>query len=169
MRELLLSRAVRRIVADPAFTALVGTDIGRDPKVTDAWHGGWVFQGYADDGGLYRTVEGTGKAAVVLLGRDTWGGPNQHNTAEFPLLRIHVFADCSRNKDGSTAARDQDERCYRVWNVLRPLFHDAANHVEYWDDLRIVSSVVQQDLSLMDVPSGDGLVRGSATVAVVLG
>ena len=163
-RDVVAAEAVKRIRNDPAFAALVGTVIGSDATYGD----GWVFQGLDASGGSYRAVEGTGKCAVSVTARDSWGA-NQHNTQEFPLLRIFIWADATRTVKGAPTSRGADAKAWQVWEVIRPLFHDPGNRTHVWGDLNITSSLVRQDLSIMDMPGTEAAVRGAATIEVALG
>jgi len=164
-RTKLGAAAVRRLRADPEFQALIPNYIGVDSTFPE----GWVFQGLSDTGNRpYRDPEGTGKCAVVLGTRDSWAGPNQHNTANFPLLRVHIYADPSRDINRNMTARDADQKAHTVWRVIDRLFHDAGNQHHQWDNLYVTSCLRGSEPSIMDVPQGDGLVRLDATYNVIL-
>lgn len=163
----LSSSAVQRIRASANVQALVTAGlIGTDAVYPQ----GWIFQRTHNAPTSYRIVEGTGKACIVVSDRSSWAGPNQHNTARFPALLVEVFADCSRNTKGAVAADDADRRCKQVFNSVDPLFHDAANRDHEWPlGIRVISSLRWAELSIDDVPDGDGSVRGTAIYSVALG
>ena len=165
----LLEAAYLRLLGSTEFQALIGEDVGLDDAEEDPWYSGWVFQGLSDTGEPYRQPEGSGMAAVVVSSRGGWASPNQTNTASFPLLQIFVFADCSRDENGNLSARDAESRVRRVAEVVDPLFHDAANRVHSWGTFPVVSCLRHSELSIRDVPNGDGVVRGELTYEVVLG
>lgn len=161
----LATAAVDRLVADPEWQALVisgviGTDAADSDPDADKLARAWLFQGLNDDGTPYRDPVGTGKATVVLIERTQWT-TNPHNTAKFPVLQALIYADASRNDDGSASDRDQDRRCKTVAKTVDDLFHDPANRKHDWPGLFVVSCVRSQGLSIMDVPgTGSLCVRG---------
>lgn len=163
----LASSAVQRIRADAGFQQLVTVGmVGKDTVYSQ----GWAFQRTQRSPASYRIVEGTGKACVVLSDRTSWAGPNPHNTARFPALLVEVFADCSRNAQGAVIADDADRRCKQVWDRVDKVFHDPSNEVHVWPlGIRVISCVRWSELSIDDVPDGDGSVRGTAYYAVTLG
>lgn len=162
----LASSAVERVRASSIFQDLVSAGLVGTDSVYPA---GWVFQRTRRAPATYRNVEGTGKACVVLSDRTSWAGPNQHNTARFPTLLVEVFADASRDSQGNVVADDADRRCKQVWDGLDRIFHDAANVSHVWPlGLKIFSCVRWTELSIDDVPDGDGSVRGTAYYAVQL-
>lgn len=123
-----LSLAARNTLAkDPAIRALVGSD--------NLWTDGWVF-----DSSLYNVViEGTSKCAIVVSEVGTHDIMNQHNTLKFPRLEIDIWADPTRNTDGSKRLDDADDKIEAIAKVVDNHFH-------------LVSS---------DTPAGDIIVWGS--------
>ena len=154
-RQLLGPAAVRILRADTAFAALVGVTVGSDTT----YPYGWVFQGLTPEGRPFRDPEGTGKCAVVLNVRDSWASPNAHNNAMFPMLRVSIFADATRDAGRNITQRDADSKAWAVWEVLDRVFHDPGNSKHDWSGVRVVSSVRGGEPGVMDVPGGDGMVR----------
>lgn len=164
-------RVIQALADDQASVAKASPWVGVDgqgdqpPGPYTDW---WVFSGFDSEGNPFRNVEGTGLCAIVLLSRGQWA-TNRHNTARFPVLQVAVYADCSRDGAGNVAARDATLRCNVVAKLLRDTFHDASNGTHDWPNgLRVHSCVLQNDLSVTDVPKGDGVVRGLMTFEVAV-
>lgn len=136
--------------------------------VDDVFPGGWVFSGDLT-GDPYRQVEGTGKCAVVLYSYDAWAPATTMHTLRFPRLQVAVYADDSRDPGGNPLTHDAETRCEAVHLAIHPLFHDPGNRVHAFSDLRVVSTVQGNALSLMAIPNGDGAVRGVAGYDITLG
>ena len=157
-------RAAWRYLMDSgALTDLVGPTIGTDAT----WPAGWVFAGDRD-GNPFRAAEGTGKVSVVLFSNDHWSAPGHNHTAQFPLLRVNIFADPDRDAGGQPTKHNAEDKAQAVYDRIRPLFHDAANRVSRFDDLPIISTVEGSSLGLFGVPEGDGTVMGVATYEIAL-
>lgn len=145
----------------------IGVD-GQGNQPPGPYNDAWVFSGFNVSGDPYRNVEGTGLCCIVLLSNTHWI-TNHHNTARFPMLRVLIFADCTRDGAGNVAARDGILRCNLVSKLVRTTFHDAANTQHSWPNaLRVHSCVLRTDLTVVDVPKGDGVVRGDMTFEVSL-
>lgn len=161
-RPAILPEAVKRLLADSDFQALVGPVVGTDAT----YGGGWVFQGLTPQGGSVRAVEGTGKASVTLQDRDDWLVPV--TSAQYPLLRVFIWVDCTRDSMGAITARDADAKCRQIWEVVRKVFHDPIGEVENWGEIYLSSTLVHDNLSIMDVPNGDGSVRGTGSFEIAM-
>lgn len=163
----LASSAVQLLRAYLPFQALVTSGlIGTDAVYPQ----GWVFQRTRNSPSSYRIVEGTGKCAVVLSSRGTWTAPNMHNTAKFPALQVEIFADCTRDSSAAIIAEDADRKCSQVYGVLDSLFHDVGSETisSPWPLGFVVASCLRSsELTISDVPEGDGSVRGIVYYAVV--
>jgi hypothetical protein len=162
--------AISRLIANPGFAALLGTDVG-----TDVTHGkaypdqiyadGWVFVGQGQDGRPVRDPTGTGTSAVTMdMYGAPWGPPNNYNTAQFPVLRVITWSDPTR-ADPSTggslvAVHDAEDRCNRVRKAIIDTFHDPLNIVHAWGSTQVISCVLGSKLALRDVYPYDGLVAG---------
>lgn len=168
LRTAVAVQAKVRLLADPAFARLIGIDVGTDPThgaaYPQTYPDGWVFIGVNQDGRPVRDPTGTGTSAVTL---DTysapWASPNQHNTAEFPTLRVIVWSDPTRPPDdpGMIAVRDAEDRCHRVRRAIRDLFHDPGNvHHDWGGGVYVVSCLLGSEIALRDVAPYDGVVAG---------
>lgn len=138
--------------------------LGSDPM--DGHHGfenGWVFSGGDENGDPFRNVAGTGLCAVVLYSADEWAPPANFRSTQYPRLHLVVFADPTRDASGQPIARDAEDKAYTIWRALHPLFHDSANVIHQFGDLAVISTVQGGTWTMMDVPNGDGAVRGDCT------
>jgi hypothetical protein len=160
--ENVLPAVLKTIAADSAFTALVGSDIGEISAGVP-----WLFQDTYDDNRPFRDPKGTGKAAVVVGFRDSWG-VNGHNTMGMPMVQVLVYADLSRNADGTPQARDAKNRATRVWETIDAILHDVRGSLSgvkvvlsepVGADFTFVSSRRREGPSIMPVPDGDGMER----------
>ena len=152
------------LLADAGIQALVASGaLGKDVP-GGPWEQGWVFQGL-EEIKPFRDVEGTGKSAIVLRVMDSWG-QNKHNSASFPTLQVLVWADPTRNADGSTTARDATAKCEVVCRAVDRLLHDPANSRHIWPlgpsmgNLFVVACVRSAGPSIEEVPDSDGGCRG---------
>jgi hypothetical protein len=154
----LVAAAVSKLTDALSAKGYLGNLVGRDAS-GGAFSTGWVFAGFDDDGRPFRDVEGTGKAAIVMHDRNEWA-VNPHNTARFPVLMVVVYADSSRNPDGTMQYRDGMIRARMVNNVVNRTFHDAANVDHEWPlGVTVVSCVKADGTSFTDVPTAEGVVR----------
>jgi hypothetical protein len=152
----LVKAAYRYLMASGVPANLVSAGLlGTDPLYAT----GWVFSGDLT-GDPFRAVEGTGKCAVVLYSFDHWAPSTQLHTARYPRLNVAIYADVSRDAQGNYTGHDAEDKAEAIYEQINPLFHDAANRVHAFDDLLVVSTLMGNPLSLMDIPDGDGAVRG---------
>ena len=167
--------AHKRLRAYPAFTRLVLEEVvGSDALASEAdllrLQKAWLFQGLDDNGNPFRDPEGSGACVIVLAEHSGWSGPNPHNTAEFPKLQMLVYADSTRNEDGSPAIRDAVQKCKHVFKMLHPCFHLPSNQEEdhLWSGMRVHSSLGDSPLTITDVPLTQNLtVRGERTYNII--
>jgi hypothetical protein len=168
----------RYAMADAGLLALVTPDvstvnkltpIGRDPEKTpnNAYETGWIFRD-VNDQRAPRAVESTGWASVLFSQSDHWSNQTRFHTSKFPILTVFIFADVTRDGSASPIAQDAEEKVRRVWREIDRLFHDASNRIHMFDALRIVSTVESSPLSIMDIPDGDGTVRGTVRYDITL-
>jgi hypothetical protein len=153
-------RLVGALVAANLVGPVVGADgVGTQP--VGPYSDAWVFPAAEEDGRPLRAVESTGLTAVTLHVKDEWGA-NVHNTMHFPVLTVLIFADCSRDPEGNPTARDAELRCKAVAKVIDKTLHDPANVNHDWPlGLRVHSCLRESmGLTIMDIPNGDGAVRG---------
>lgn len=155
----LVTAARRHLVADTALAALVGTSPAFQV---------WVFRWRP-----YVIVEGTGQAAVVLAQRAGWQSPNMHNNMEFPRLQVEVWADLERDVNGNPASRTAEDLASDVLREVSRILHHPRGDLQEWGDtngkIRVLRSTRLDEMDIVDVPNGDGLVRGTVNFGVVLG
>jgi hypothetical protein len=161
----LVTSAFRYLMAsEQAFRLVQYGVIGADPP-GGAFANGWIFSGDLT-GDPYRTVEGTGKCAVVLYTYDA----SQMHTMRYPRLHMAIYADASRTPGTlSPTTHDAQAKAEQVFTALNPLFHDPANRVRSFDGLRVLSTLQGGAFSLSLIPSGDGSIRGDVVYDVTLG
>lgn len=138
--------------------------LGYDPSggPYDWAKGGWVM-GSDPAGNPYRDVESTGLCAIVFYIADEWAAPATFRSAQYPRLHLQVWADPDRDADGSPTQHNAEDKARHIWRLLHPLFHDPANVIHAFDTLRVHSTVQGGTWSIMEVPNGDGSVRGDCT------
>lgn len=174
-RGQLLAAARRALIAYAPFADLIGTDVGTDTGQTSlfpdqVYADGWVFQGISVDGRPARDPQSTGTSSVTLNCRTGWTSANDHNTARFPQLLVFIFSDLTRptSGNGMIQARDAEQRCSRIAEVIENLFHDPANKLGFLGSVAdfppygvfIHKSVQAGQLSIVDVANSDGVVKG---------
>jgi hypothetical protein len=101
--------AVRLLLQDPDVLALVGTDRDLGP---------WI----ADQKPFF-IIENSQTVGIVINEADEWDAPNTYNSQQFPRLQVDIWADSSRNRDGSVAKRDADDKIARVQAAIEVHFH----------------------------------------------
>lgn len=86
----------------------------------------WIFQG-TNDGKPFIDPLNTSLCAVVV---STWGGWtfSEFHTNNFPELTIAIYADPTRQLDGSTdvAKYDAQSKAFRIYHVIDKIFNDKA-------------------------------------------
>ncbi len=113
-----LTLAVRNfVVQDPALQALdiMGKDTGADIV--------WPLWVWADR--PQRLIENTQKCGIVFSVGRPWTAPNGHNTMKFPTLVMDIWADPTRNSDGSVKKRDAEAKIEIVADVINKLLHNV--------------------------------------------
>ena len=121
------------LAKDSRIRALVGRDA--------TWTDGWIF---TED--IHARLEGTEKCAIVVSEVGTYTTMNAHNTMKFPRIEIDIWADPSRNDDGSVQV------------------HDAKFKIED------IIDIIDQHLHLVDLsaPNGD-LIRWGSEADIAAG
>lgn len=157
-----------RLLADTRFSTLIGNLVGSDLTHGAAYPdqlytSGWVFVGLTRDSRPFRDPSSTGTSSVTV---DTygapWASPNQHNTAEFPSLRVIVWSDPTRPtaQNGLVAIHDAEDKCEKVKAVIKAILHDPLNVNHQWGNLYVFSCLLGSEQPIRDVAPYDGLVAG---------
>lgn len=123
----LLSACREHLLDQAAIVTLVGSD----PKYAN-----WVFRNK-----LPTQVEGSGMVAIVLARRGEWAQPNQHNSMQFPRLRVECYADSTRDTQKRVTSEDAEDRAFDAQNLVADFLHDCGNVTHSWgttETLRIV-------------------------------
>lgn len=137
------------------------------PDMTQPFATGWVFR--ADiDGAPFRPVEGTGKGAISLMVYDSWASSTMWKSSSFPNLHVAIYGDPTRDTSDFPTMIDGKDRALRIYKKIHGLFHDSANQIHKFADLRVVSTVAGGGFRINPVPEGDGLVRLDQTYNIHL-
>lgn len=106
-----LSLDARNFLAqDTALRALLGRSASWDT---------WIFS----DKPVGVKVEGTQKCLIVINENGGHAAPNEHNTMRFPLMIVDVWADPTRNADGSVKQDDAKDKIEVIFARLKKHFH----------------------------------------------
>lgn len=155
-RRLLVEAVANNPEDFPVLDALLGRD--------DVYDDGWIFRWRP-----YISVEGTGKAAVVLSQRPGQGA-NVGNTMRFPRLQVEIYVDTPRSAGGQpTSAASAEDACHKIFLELDRYLHLVDGHVHMWSELRVLRSTRGTDIDITDVPDADGMVRGLVSYDLSLG
>jgi hypothetical protein len=84
-----------------------------------AWSDGWIFA----DKPEANIEKRSHRALIVLTSGGNWQSPNPHNTAQFPLLLLDIWASPTRNADGSPSMPDADLLIEDIFAEIRPYLH----------------------------------------------
>ena len=107
--------AVRILLQDENVLALVGRDQSAGP---------WI----ADQKPFF-LIENSQAVGIVINEADEWDAPNTYNSQNFPRLQVGIWADASRNRDGSVARRDADDKIAAVQKLIEVHFHTKNTDV----------------------------------------
>lgn len=125
-------------------------------------------------------IENTGKALVVISENGSSDSSNSHNTLAFPRLYVDVWADPTRNPDGSVRQQDADIKIGKIHKLLSKYLHlvdngtrqgmpicwgNQAQMLTYTGSL-INSSQRDGEPTYYDVADGNGARMGSVTYSV---
>lgn len=122
----------------------------------------WLFQWR-----LYISMEGTGETAIVLSQRNGWTAPNPHNTMAFPTLQLEIYSDPRRDLGNPKTATGAEQKGLALVPVLDRYLHLVQRIDGPWswggtetdEPVRVLGSQRLAEPEVMEVPSGDGLIR----------
>lgn len=115
-------------------------------------------------------LEGTQKAAVVVADGGSWSSGNEHNTMEFPRLRIDLYVDPLRDADLNYVEPAETMRRGRlIWKVINSLLHRPQGGTQMWGGVRTLSCVKLARPEPYPVTDGDGMLRFMGFFAVAEG
>lgn len=112
-----LSLAAKNLlVQDKELTPLIGR--------SQSW-GYWIFE----DEPTGAKFEKTSKVLIVVSEGDAWAPSNGHNTLWFPTLYVDIWADPTRNANGSVRTPDAKDKIERIARIVDRHFHrvDSAD------------------------------------------
>lgn len=133
-------------------------------------------------------IEGYGKIApqrsalIVIVEDNGWAQPNDHNTLRFPRVYIDVWADPTRNPDGSVQMQDADDKIDAIHRKVMKYLHlvdmgdrngmpvcwGTKEQMETWTGSIISSSSKNQEPVYSDVRDGNGARMGAATYGMAV-
>lgn len=128
-------------------------------------------------------IEGYGKVApqrsalIVITENNGWAQSNAHNTLRFPRVYVDVWADPTRNPDGSVRVQDADDKIDAIQRKVMKYLHlvdmggpngmpvcwGTAEQMATFTGSILSSSSKNQDPVYSDVRDGDGARMGTAT------
>lgn len=147
--NLLSKGAYNYLVSRPEIAAMVEDGLlGSDSK-----YPAWVFR--SQDGKPQRAIEGSGKCGIVISETGWWAIQNTHNTATFPILRVVIYADSTRDEFGVAKHLDAGDKCIAVFNRLKRVFHDPGKDITYFDTIRIHDIVMGSAFNIQELPDSD--------------
>ena len=152
----LVAGCVRYLLDLPTVVATLGVTPSGTP---------WLFQHT-----LFVEVEGTSSTAAVIGYAGGWSGGNEHNTARFPRLSLDLWADPLRDPQKNvTEPGEVRRRLQRVFEVFDRTLHRPQGGVQWWGDVRTLSSSRLAEPAVYPVPDGNGLLRAQTFYAVEQG
>lgn len=144
--------AVRRhLAALESVRAVLGATGGSSEAST------WLFTSE-----LACVVEGTSSVAAVVSVAGSWARPNAHNTAQFPRVKLELFADATRDGSGLVVRRDAEARAWAAWEPFNRDLHRPIGFEDFWgrtdtdSGLRVHGSLLLSHPDVYDVPDWDG-------------
>jgi hypothetical protein len=141
----------RRLVSVPGVVACLG------PAAAVASGDVWLYVRE-----LGTLPEGSGLAAAVVAIEGPWTRPNDHNTARFPRLALHIYADCTRDVSGAIVRKDAEARAWATWEPFNRELDRKDGFSEMWGvtstdpGLRVWGSRLLSLPDVYDVQDWDG-------------
>ena len=109
-----LALAARNFLAQQSsVTSLLGSD--------PLWST-WIFTDSPQ-----ALVENSGTCLIVISEEGGWAGANDYNTARFPRLQLDIWADPTRNPDGSVQKLDAKLKIEAVYKSVDKYLHLVDN------------------------------------------
>lgn len=108
-------------------------------------------------------MQQSGSSFIIVNKDGIWTSPNQHNTAEFPRLKIVLFVDPRRTTEYNPLDNQviDNAEAYRRINALYRIvdryLHRPQHDTTTWGGLRIHSCVRLAASEPVEVPQQDGL------------
>ncbi len=152
----LVQGAAKHLLAQAEIVAVLGATPAGSP---------WLFQHE-----LYVTVQGTSSTAAVVAYGGGWTGANPHNTMRFPRLSLELYVDPQRDAaQNVTLPGEVHRRMHAAFTTFDRFLHRPQGEVEYWGEIRTLSSVRSAEPTVYVVPDGNGLLRAQAFYAIEQG
>lgn len=147
---------VKYLLSIPVITSAVGAFDDGTP---------WIFQD-----SLFKTIESTQQAAIVVTRTGGWAAPNEYNSAEFPRMQVNFYVDPARDAANNVTSKGEARRrAYELYKIVDPYLHLKRGTDSYWGDIRVIGSHRINEFDISIVPEGDGVLRGACDYALTLG
>lgn len=118
----------------------------------------------------FAELEGTQKTALVVADGGSWGSSNEHNTMEFPRIRIELYVDPIRDSMLNWTEPSEAQRRGRlIWQVIRKILHRPQGGDRMWGQVRTLSCVELNRPQPFKVTDGDGMLMFLGFFAVAEG
>lgn len=119
----------------------------------------WLFR---DQHGVpQREVRDSGLGAIVVSQQGYWAIRNMHNTAQFPALRITIWADEKRDEVGRVTDQSAVDKCYEIYGRLDTHLHDPGKQIMKMGNMRVHDIAAGGVFTVQEVPDSDGTVFGT--------
>lgn len=103
------------LVQTPEIKALISSGkLGNGSAFKD----GWIFTGKP-----YATIEKYSYKSLIVVTETPWSAPNAHNTMEFPMINVDIWASPHRMADGTPIKDDADLLIEEVMQAMKPYLH----------------------------------------------
>lgn len=131
----------RRLAAIPGVRAVLG------PQGVSSSDEVWLFVRE-----LQVIPEGSGLAAAVVSIEGPWARPNRHNTARFPRVAVHIYADSTRDMNGAVIRKDAEARAWAVWEPFNAELDRKVAFSEIWGSTATDPGLRVWDSHLLSLP-----------------
>ena len=158
MTDNIVKACVEMLYEQPEVCALLGSD-----DVYPAW----IFEEKTYF--TSRPLEGSQQCAIVVREDDAWTDSNEHNTMEFPLLDVFIYADPARDYMGNFDFDDTLQKIQDVREAMDKHMNWTYGRTRMWGNVRVLSSRRLNRQRISPVSEGDGMRTGYVSYALQLG
>lgn len=134
----------------------------------------WIFRDTEMANSPYANVEGTGSCAITLAHANPWSGKTRGKSIIFPEIKVIYSCDVTRDEVlSSPIKQDARDKCYTLHKQVSRLLHIKDTQTggflllgpreDGTHALKVVSSYEGRDLTMRPIPSGDGMIEGTAS------
>jgi hypothetical protein len=156
------SGAVKYLSGFGDVTSLLGSFVPPSPAAGVPW----LFSD--NNQGVLKTMEGTGRAALVLSDFGPWDTPLPLSTIRFRRLRVDLWIDPNRDAGQNyiESSSITTNRGLTVFAAVQFRLQRTDPDTVFWGDLCTVGCQLLTDIQFAPVPDGDLLQRGTAYYGV---